>query len=150
MLKPLDFTNRKPIIELKQDQLLNQDVEIVGWVKNVRKLGNFNFIEVADKSALIQVFDQKNQYANLSREDLVFIKGKLQLKKVANPNLELGDRELLIDQLTLISKSKTPPFLIEDNTDALEEVRLKYRYLDLRRPVLQKNYEAAFRFFCWS
>ncbi|WVH34661.1 OB-fold nucleic acid binding domain-containing protein [Mycoplasmoides gallisepticum] len=81
MLKPLDFTNRKPIIELKQDQLLNQDVEIVGWVKNVRKLGNFNFIEVADKSALIQVFDQKNQYANLSREDLVFIKGKLQLKK---------------------------------------------------------------------
>lgn len=147
MLKPLDFTNRKPIIELKQDQLLNQDVEIVGWVKNVRKLGNFNFIEVADKSALIQVFDQKNQYANLSREDLVFIKGKLQLKKVANPNLELGDRELLIDQLTLISKSKTPPFLIEDNTDALEEVRLKYRYLDLRRPVLQKNMKLRSDFF---
>ncbi|WVH36834.1 aspartate--tRNA ligase [Mycoplasmoides gallisepticum] len=147
MLKHLDFTNRKPIIELKQAQLLNQDVEIVGWVKNVRKLGNFNFIEVADKSALIQVFDQKNQYANLSREDLVFIKGKLQLKKVANPNLELGDRELLIDQLTLISKSKTPPFLIEDNTDALEEVRLKYRYLDLRRPVLQKNMKLRSDFF---
>lgn len=78
---------------------------------------------------------------------LFLLKVSYNSKKVANPNLELGDRELLIDQLTLISKSKTPPFLIEDNTDALEEVRLKYRYLDLRRPVLRKKYEAAFRFF---
>ncbi|WP_027122334.1 aspartate--tRNA ligase [[Mycoplasma] imitans] len=147
MYQTLDFTNRKAIIELKNDQLLNQQVMIVGWVKNIRKLGNFNFIELADKSGLIQLLDKNNEYSSLSREDLVLIEGNLQLKKVANPNLELGDREVLINKLTTISKSKTPPFIIEDITDALEDVRLKYRYLDLRRPVLQKNMKFRSDFF---
>ncbi|MDC4163538.1 aspartate--tRNA ligase [Mycoplasma sp. T363T] len=146
-MQPLDFTNRKPIIELKNNDLLNQPTKIVGWVKNIRKLGNFNFIEIADKSGLIQLLDKKNEYASLSREDLVLIEGLLQLKKDPNKNLELGDREVLIDKLTIISKSKTPPFIIEDETDALEEVRLKYRYLDLRRPVLQRNMKLRSDFF---
>ncbi|QZX49297.1 aspartate--tRNA ligase [Mycoplasma sp. E35C] len=146
-MKPLNFNNRKTIISLKNNELINQNVDIVGWVKNVRKLGNFNFIELADKSGLIQLFDKNNEYANLSREDLIYVHGKLQLKKNANNNIELGDREVLIDSIDLISKSKTPPFILEDKTDALEDVRLKYRYLDLRRPILQKNLKLRSDFF---
>ncbi|WP_052664054.1 aspartate--tRNA ligase [Mycoplasmoides alvi] len=143
--------NRIPIKSLNNTNLLNQDVCVAGWVKKNRKLGNLCFLTLWDSSGSIQIVDDSesstfNLTNKLTRESVVMIAGKFQ--KRSNPNLDipLGEYEIKINEVKVIAESKTPPLIIENETDALEDVRLKYRYLDLRRPIMQDKLKLRFRF----
>lgn len=123
---------------------LNQEVLIKGWIKKNRKLGKLIFLDVADRTGMIQVVvndssEFYNQIKSLPRESVVEITGKV-LKR-SNPNNEIknGDIELNLISIIIDSIAMTPPLIIDDNTDALEDVRMKFRYLDLRRPIMQQN-----------
>ncbi|WP_462217068.1 aspartate--tRNA ligase [Mycoplasmoides genitalium] len=125
--------NQRILIGSISTEQLNKTIVIIGWIKRIKKLGEINFILVGDKSGTIQVTcKDKEQIQQLTREDIVIVKAKLQ-------RLDSVRFELINPTIKLFSKSKTPPLIIEDETDALEEVRLKYRYLDLRRRVMQKR-----------
>lgn len=129
---------------LVNENQLNQEVLIKGWVKKTRKLGKLLFINVADRSGLVQVvLDDANQYfataLDLKRESVVEIKGLVKLRKEPNLELKTGKFEIDLIDLKIDSVSLTPPLIIEDNTDALEDVRMDYRFLDLRRPIMQRN-----------
>lgn len=124
--------------------LVDQDVLVKGWIKKNRKLGKLIFLDVSDRSGLVQiVINDANKYyetvKNLPRESVVEIIGKVNLRKSANPELANGDVEIDLTELKVDSISLTPPLIIENNTDALEDLRMKYRYLDLRRPIIQRN-----------
>ncbi len=123
---------------------LKNEVLIKGWIKKNRKLGKLIFLDIADRTGLIQVvLNESNQNYNLvkslPRESVVEILG-IVVERM-NPNLDIknGEIELELKEIKVDSIANTPPLIIDDNTDALEDVRMKYRYLDLRRPIMQKN-----------
>ncbi len=119
---------------------LNQRVELVGWIKTIRDFGAFSFIDLRDRSGIIQlVIKDKNLIKDLGNEDVITIKGIVNLREQPNLKLLNGDIEVIVEELKLLSKAALTPFIVDDKTDALEDTRLKYRYLDLRRPILQKN-----------
>ncbi|MDE6479397.1 MAG: aspartate--tRNA ligase, partial [Muribaculaceae bacterium] len=127
-------------------------VEIAGWVQKARKMGGMTFVDVRDRYGITQVvFDSENnpelfEAANkLGREFVVRISGKVEERTSKNPNLPTGEVEIIADGLKILNKSKTPPFTIEDNTDGGDDLRMKYRYLDLRRPCVKKNLELRHR-----
>lgn len=128
--------------QAKKD-LLNQNVVINGWIKKIRKLGSIIFLDLYDITGILQVFiDNKNEYYNeilkTPKESVVQVKGVLKLRSNINKNLDTGEFEVHLKEFFVYSKAKLPPFLIEDETDGLEELRLKYRYLDLRRKKMQQ------------
>jgi aspartyl-tRNA synthetase len=114
---------------------LNQELVIYAWVKKVRKLGQLTFIEIADHTGRNQGIIENN--VKFNREDVVKITGSVAMRNDVNQNVENGDVELKISAYEIVNESKTTPMIIEDETDALEEVRYRYRYLDLRRPNVQ-------------
>ena len=121
---------------------------IAGWVQRIRKMGGMTFVDIRDRYGLTQVvFDSdKNpqlfDIANsLGREFVVEIEGVVSERSNKNPNLPTGDIELIAENVKILNRSKTPPFTIEDNTDGGDDLRMKYRYLDLRRPCVRKNLE---------
>lgn len=123
---------------------LEKEVLIKGWIKKNRKLGKLIFLDISDRSGLVQiVLNDSNEYyelvKGLPRESVVEIVGKV--VKRSNPNLEIknGDIELELVNIKVDSIAMTPPLIIDNETDALEDVRMKYRYLDLRRPNMQQN-----------
>ena len=123
---------------------LKKEVLIKGWIKKNRKLGKLIFLDIADRTGLIQVVlnESNNNYnlvKSLPRESVVEIVGTVVERM--NPNLDIknGEIELELKEIKVDSIANTPPLIIDDNTDALEDVRMKYRYLDLRRPIMQKN-----------
>ena len=123
---------------------LEKEVLIKGWIKKNRKLGKLIFLDISDRSGLVQiVLNDSNEYyelvKGLPRESVVEIVGKV--VKRSNPNLEIknGDIELELVNIKVDSIAMTPPLIIDNETDALEDVRMKYRYLDLRRPNMQNN-----------
>ena len=123
---------------------LNKKVSLNGWVKKNRKLGNLIFIDLYDRTGIIQiVVDEKNKFFSecqgITKESVINVVGKVVKRSNPNKDLPTGDFEVLLEELTIFSKSKTPPFLIQEQTDGLEDIRLKYRYLDLRRSNVQKN-----------
>jgi len=127
---------------------LNKKVTLCGWVSNRRDHGGIIFIDLRDKYGLTQiVFDpkfHKETYAQanfLRREDCIQVTGTVKKRKkgMENKILTTGQIEVFIEKLKVISKSETPPIEIDDRIVAKEETRLKYRYLDLRRPIMQKN-----------
>lgn len=127
-------------------------VEIAGWVQKARKMGGMTFVDVRDRYGITQVvFDSENnpelfEAANkLGREYVVRISGKVEERTSKNANIPTGDIEIIADGLKVLNKSKTPPFTIEDNTDGGDDLRMKYRYLDLRRPCVKKNLELRHR-----
>lgn len=127
-------------------------VEIAGWVQKARKMGGMTFVDVRDRYGITQVvFDSESnpdlfETANkLGREFVVRITGKVEERSSKNANLPTGDVEIIADGLKVLNKSKTPPFTIEDNTDGGDDLRMKYRYLDLRRPCVKKNLELRHR-----
>jgi aspartyl-tRNA synthetase len=110
-------------------------------------LAGLTFVDMRDRYGLTQlVFNQQinpelsQQAANLGREFVIQAVGTVAERSNKNPNLSTGDIEIKVDQLTVINASKTPPFLVENETDGGEELRMKYRYLDLRRPLVQQNF----------
>lgn len=127
---------------------VGQTVTVMGWVQKNRNKGGLVFIDVRDRSGIIQiVFEEGStdpglieKAAKLRAEFVVAVTGKVKKRSGAvNENLSTGDIEIIPSQLRILSESETPPFPIEENSKTKEEVRLKYRYLDLRRPDLQKN-----------
>ncbi|MGL5630548.1 MAG: aspartate--tRNA ligase [Mycoplasmoidaceae bacterium] len=132
------------ISEIINNNNLNKKIIINGWVKKIKKLGSIIFLIVYDKTAECQIIlDNKNKHYNdiitLTKESVVRIEGHLSQRKEINKNLKLGEYEIALDNLFIYSKSITPPLLICDQTDALEDIRLKFRYLDLRRNNQKNN-----------
>ncbi|MFB3896665.1 MAG: aspartate--tRNA ligase [bacterium] len=128
---------------------IGQEIIINGWVQRARDHGGLLFIDVRDRSGIVQVVFNPTENAAiheqagiLRSEYVVSIKGKVELRPsgTENPNLATGEIELHATGLQLLNKSETPPFAIEDELDASEDIRLKYRYLDLRRPKMQRNF----------
>jgi aspartyl-tRNA synthetase len=129
------------------EALTDQEVEICGWVHRRRDHGGVIFIDLRDREGLVQVVydpDRAETFAIAERvrnEYVLRCKGKVRLRPAGteNPNLTTGKIEILGTELEILNRSEAPPFLMEDETDASEEVRLKYRYLDLRRPEMQQR-----------
>jgi aspartyl-tRNA synthetase len=123
------------------------DVVLLGWVHRVRDLGGLLFIDVRDRAGVTQVVFDKDDEALMAKgkrlrsEYVVGIVGRVRRRSAdtVNPKLATGDVEVVVRQLVLLNEAKTPPFPIADETPVAEDVRLKYRYLDLRRPRLQNN-----------
>ena len=119
-----------------------KEVTLVGWVSTRRNLGSLLFLDLRDRSGIVQcVSSTPDNLPDVRNEYVVQIKGKVQVKDVPNKNLETGEIEVAIEEMKVLSKAKTTPFIIADKTDALEDTRLQYRYLDLRRPCLRRNLE---------
>lgn len=125
-----------------------QTVTIMGWVQKNRNKGGLVFVDVRDRSGVIQVVFEEGKTdaallekaAKLRAEYVVAITGRVEMRSGAvNENLATGEIEIIPESLRILSESETPPFPIEENSKTKEEVRLKYRYLDLRRPDLQRN-----------
>lgn len=127
---------------------IGSTVTVMGWVQRRRNLGSLIFIDLRDRSGLLQiVFDENSVGADgfakaetLRSEYVIAVVGKIQKRSAAvNENLKTGDIEVIAESLRILSESDTPPFHIEENSQTKDEIRLKYRYLDLRRPDLQRN-----------
>lgn len=128
--------------------LVGSEVTVMGWVQKSRNKGGIIFVDLRDRSGILQViFEEANIGAEgfakaekLRSEFVVAITGKVAMRGGAvNENLATGDIEVIASDIRILSESDTPPFPIEENSKTKEELRLKYRYLDLRRPDLQKN-----------
>ena len=127
---------------------IGETVTVMGWVQKRRNLGSLIFIDLRDRSGLLQlVFDEPQIGAegfakaeSLRSEYVIAVVGTVQKRTAAvNENLKTGDIEIIAKELRILSESETPPFQIEENSKTNEETRLKYRYLDLRRPDIQRN-----------
>ena len=127
--------------QLRKDDV-GKTVELAGWVSKRRNLGSIVFIDLRDRYGITQItFDEAHTEAikDVRNEYVLWVKGEVSAKEVPNTKLETGEIEVLVKEVKALNSSKTTPMIIADETDALEDLRLKYRYLDLRRPVLQKN-----------
>src|SRR4029077_21009899 len=123
-----------------------RDVIVMGWVHRRRDLGNLLFLDVRDREGIVQVvFNKETRPAAHSKaeqarsEFVVAVEGKVIKRQKANPELASGEVELVATRLHVLNNAKTPPFQIEDETNAAEATRLRYRYLDLRRPKPHRN-----------
>ena len=120
-------------------------VILSGWVQKSRNLGNVLFIDLRDRYGITQLkFEQNNiqlfdKAQGLGREYVLNIVGKVVERESKNKNIKTGEIEVLVDELNILNSSKTPPFTIEDKTDGGEELRMKYRYLDIRRNKIKEN-----------
>jgi aspartyl-tRNA synthetase len=125
-----------------------KQVTLAGWVQRTRKMGGMTFVDLRDRYGLTQlvfndaVNEQLCERANkLGREFCIQVKGRVEERQSKNANLPTGDIEIIVDELNVLSDSITPPFTIEDNTDGGDDIRMKYRYLDLRRGAVRRNLE---------
>lgn len=118
---------------------VGQEVELLGWVSKKRNFGSIVFVDLRDRSGITQIVFDDEAAHDLKSEYLINVKGKVERRKDANPKLATGEIEVIASEFKIINKSKQTPLLIQDETDALEETRLKYRYLDLRRPIMQER-----------
>jgi len=122
-----------------------KEVTLSGWVRRVRDLGSMIFVDLRDRYGITQLaFDDKDaglleKARSLGREDVIQVKGKVIERASKNPQLPTGDIEIAVRELQILNKSKVPPFLIEDETDGGEDLRMKYRYLDIRRNPVKNN-----------
>lgn len=137
-MKAINRTYYNGEISLKN---LNEEVYLIGWVNKVRDLGSLTFIDLRDRSGIVQLIlkNDSNSFESIKNEYLIHVKGVVRKKDVPNPKLKTGEIEIEVSELSIINTSENTPFIIDDETDALEDTRLKYRYLDLRRPIMQ-NY----------
>ena len=131
---------------------IGKKVTLAGWVQRTRKMGGMTFVDLRDRYGITQlVFNEAadkglcEQANKLGREYCIQTKGLVQERQSKNDNMETGDIEIIVDELNILSPSLTPPFTIEDNTDGGDELRMKYRYLDLRRSVVRCNLELRHR-----
>ncbi len=131
--------------ELRQEHV-GQEIILSGWVQKMRNLGGMTFVDLRDRYGITQlVFDMETDAElcelarKLGREYVINIQGKVAERSNKNQKIATGDIEILVSQLQVLNQSKTPPFTIEEETDGGEELRMKYRYLDLRRAPNQYN-----------
>ena len=126
----------------------NREVTLSGWVSHIRKMGGMTFIDLRDRYGITQLsFNQEvdaslcDQANRLGREWVIQVTGKVQERSSKNANIPTGEIEIIASSLKVLNASKTPPFTIETETDGGDELRMKYRYLDLRRNVVRRNLE---------
>ena len=127
-------------------------VTLAGWVQRIRKMGGMTFIDLRDRYGITQLvfnstadsslFDAANR---LGREYCIQVVGRVSERESKNPKMDTGEIEILAEQLQILSPSLTPPFTIEDETDGGDDLRMKYRYLDLRRNAVRRNIELRHR-----
>jgi len=124
----------------------NENITLSGWVQRIRKLGGMTFIDLRDRYGITQlVFDLENNAelaeaaTKLGREFVIKIEGNVVERSSKNPDMETGDIEIIVEKLDIIKASEIPPFTIEDESDGGEELRMKYRYLDIRRNPVRES-----------
>ena len=129
-----------------------KQVTLAGWVQRIRKMGGMTFVDLRDRYGITQlVFNEASnkelceQANKLGREFCIQAEGSVSERESKNANIATGDIEILVSRLAVLSESATPPFTIEDNTDGGDDLRMKYRYLDLRRAAVRKNLELRHR-----
>ena len=129
-----------------------KSVTLAGWVQRVRKMGGMTFVDLRDRYGITQlVFNTDvnaelcERASHLGREYVIQVKGTVNERSSKNPNLPTGEVEITVEELTVLNSAQTPPFTIEDNTDGGDDLRMKYRYLDLRRTAVRKNLELRHR-----
>ena len=125
---------------------INQTVTLAGWVQKVRNLGAMAFIDLRDRYGITQIVVEessneqiKEAVARLGREYVIQVTGRVIERSSKNPKMATGDIEVVAEGITILTEAVTPPFTIEENSDGGDDLRMKYRYLDLRRPPLQRN-----------
>ena len=125
---------------------VDKEVVLMGWIQKSRNLGGLIFADIRDTSGLCQIVfdinDNKELFEkaeNLGSEYVVAVKGIIKERQAKNPNIATGDIEVIVNELRILNESETPPIYIKDDDDVSEGLRLKYRYLDLRKPQMQHN-----------
>ena len=127
---------------------IGETVTLSGWVQKTRELGGMTFVDLRDRYGITQLVFDENQNAalceeakKLGREFVIQIEGKVVERSSKNPKMDTGDIEIIVSKLTVLNTSEIPPFTIQDDTDGGDDLRMKYRYLDLRRQCVRKNLE---------
>ena len=128
---------------------LNQTVTLAGWVQTIRKFGAITFVDIRDRYGITQLLfgeELNSQLAEhpLGREFVLQATGKVAERSNKNPQLPTGDIEIIVSEFTILNKSAVPPFTIQDDTDGGDDLRMKYRFLDLRRNAVKKNLELRY------
>ena len=123
---------------------VNKEVTLAGWVQTVRKFGSITFVDLRDRYGITQLLfnESLNEVLDknpLGREFVLQVSGKVSERSSKNANIATGDIEIAVASFTILNKSITPPFTIQDDTDGGDELRMKYRFLDLRRNAVKKN-----------
>ncbi|MDE6072294.1 MAG: aspartate--tRNA ligase [Muribaculaceae bacterium] len=123
-------------------------VTLAGWVQRTRKMGGMTFVDIRDRYGITQVVfnneinrELTDQANGLGREFVLQVTGKVEERSSKNPNIPTGEIEVIAESIKVLNRSEVPPFTIEDNTDGGDDLRMKYRYLDLRRPCVRRNLE---------
>ncbi len=134
--------------ELRQSDE-GKKVTLAGWVQTIRKFGSITFVDLRDRYGITQLLfneslTEKFESEHIGREFVLQIRGSVSERSNKNLNIPTGDIEILVDEFKILNKSATPPFTIVDETDGGEDLRMKYRYLDLRRNPLKKNMELRY------
>ena len=127
-----------------------QEVTLCGWIKTIRKFGSITFVDLRDRYGITQLYLNETltatpDIASLGREYVIQARGKVIERSNKNPHLPTGDIEIEVQELKVLNKSAVPPFTIEEDTDGGEELRMKYRFLDLRREPVKKNLELRYQ-----
>lgn len=123
-------------------QDVGREVTLVGWVGKRRNFGSIVFIDLRDRSGIVQLVINQEQFPQVEKvrnEYVLQVQGIVEKRKDANPKLKTGEIEVVVADLVIVNAAKTTPIIVADETDALEDTRLKYRYLDLRRPLMQEK-----------
>lgn len=126
-----------------------REVTLAGWVQTLRKFGGITFLDLRDRFGITQIvfneeFTQKLEDQSVNREFVLQVKGLVRERSNKNKHIPTGDIEIAVKSFSILNPSAIPPFTIQDNTDGGEDLRMKYRYLDLRRNVLKKNIELRY------
>ncbi len=132
---------------------VGENVTLAGWVQRVRKMGGMSFIDLRDRYGITQLVFDENQNAELceqankmGREYVLQVQGKVSERYSKNSKLATGDIEIMVDGMKVLNASSVPPFTIEDDTDGGDDLRMKYRYLDIRRTPVRANLELRHKF----
>ncbi len=126
-----------------------QTVTLAGWVQTVRKFGSITFVDLRDRYGITQLLfgeelNKELESQPIGREFVIQVSGAVSERTNKNPNIPTGDIEILVSNFTILNKSAVPPFTIQDDTDGGDDLRMKYRYLDLRRHAVRKNLELRY------
>ena len=128
---------------------VNKTVSLAGWVQTVRKFGSITFVDLRDRYGITQLLFAESLNAELDanplgREFVLQVKGTVNERSNKNANMTTGDIEIAVNEFTILNRSATPPFKIEDDTDGGDDLRMKYRFMDLRRNAVKKNLELRY------
>jgi len=129
---------------------INKEITLAGWVQTIRKFGSITFVDLRDRYGITQLLFNEQLNAQLDqtplgREFVLQVQGKVVERSNKNPKIDTGDIEIEVLTFSILNAAQTPPFTIEEETDGGDELRMKYRYLDLRRPSLKRNMELRYK-----